>query len=141
MPNWLFSAQTLPGDVFYRSSLWFIMRLLMADVFFKSGLTKISDFNQTIDLFKYEYKVPIFSPEIAAIAATAGELLLPILLLLGLTTRFAAAGLFVMTLVIEFTYQHYDIHYFWALILSVLLVTGPGSWSLDQLISRRYFNK
>ena len=77
------------------------IRLYLAKFFFSSGLTKIADFNRTVALFTDEYKVPVLPPEIAAVLSTTAELSLPVLLVIGLFTRFAGIGLFVMTLVIE----------------------------------------
>ena len=66
---------------------------------FLSGLTKLRDGETTLALFMDEYKVPLLSPEIAAAAGTAGELVLPVLLAFGLAGRFAAAGLSVVNAV------------------------------------------
>ena len=73
-----------------------LARLYVAQVFFMSGLTKIRDWEITVSLFTDEYKVPYLSPELAALLGTAGELVLPVLLVFGLMGRFAALGLFVV---------------------------------------------
>ena len=116
------------------------LRLWIANVFWKSGLTKIATWSSTIDLFAYEYKVPLLSPELAAQMGTAVELGAPVLLLLGLGARPAAAALLVMTAVIEFTYESYPIHQVWALILLLILFQGAGKASLDYFI-RKFFQK
>ncbi|HEY0817858.1 MAG TPA: DoxX family membrane protein, partial [Rhizobacter sp.] len=74
-------------------------RFYVAQVFFMSGLTKIHDWETTLALFADEYQVPLLSPPVAAAMGTAGELVLPVLLLLGLGGRFAALGLFVVNAV------------------------------------------
>jgi len=72
-------------------------------------------------------------------AATA-EHLLPLLLLLGLATRFSALGLLGMTLVIQlFVYPGaYATHATWAAALLYLVARGPGLFSIDHLLTRQY---
>jgi len=104
-------------------------------VFFSSGLTKFADMEETIELFDIEedgeYALSFLPAEPAAYLATAGELILPVLLMLGLLTRFSAAGLFVMSLVIQIFVFDLDTHYYWMLILGMLIGTGGGKLSLD----------
>ena len=68
-------------------------RLYIAQVFWLAGLTKIRDWETTLLLFTEEYRVPLLPPAWAAVSGTAGELLLPVLLVLGLGGRLAALGL------------------------------------------------
>lgn len=110
----------------------------MAKVFFLSGLTKLNDWGNTLFLFAEEYQVPLIPPEFAATMATAVELSCPVLLVLGLGTRAAALALLGMTAVIEFTYLDHTDHYFWAMLLGVLLCFGAGRLSLDYLLRRRF---
>ena len=84
--------------------LLLLFRLWIANVFFKSGLTKIDDWDTTLLLFTEEYHVPLLPPAIAALLATAGELGLSALLALGLGARFAAAGLFILNAVAVISY-------------------------------------
>ncbi len=114
------------------------MRFWMARIFFYSGLSKISDWQATIYLFQNMYKVPVINPEIAAYLAAAVELTCPIFLILGLATRFATIPMLVMTAVIEFTYLNLIDHSYWAMLLFTILFYGPGLWSLDYLIKRRW---
>ena len=67
------------------------LRLWVAAVFFRSGLTKVQSWDTTILLFTNEYHVPLLSPELAAVLGTAAELVLPVFLALGLGGRLAAA--------------------------------------------------
>lgn len=113
------------------------MRLWIANVFWNSGMSKLSDWQGTIALFADEYKVPILPPEIAAMLGTATELSMPILLVVGLGSRFAASALLFMTAVIEFTYMHFDIHEVWALMLLAIILQGAGKASLDFLIRKK----
>jgi putative oxidoreductase len=112
-------------------------RIYIANVFFLSGLTKLRDWDITLALFNDDYKVPLLPPEIAAYAGTAGELVLPVLLVLGLGGRFAAVGLSVVNLVAVLSLA--DIaepalqqHVFWGSLLVGLVLWGPGRWSVDR---------
>ena len=115
----------------------FGMRLWIADVFWKSGLAKLNDWEGTIALFADEYQVPVLPPELAAYMGTAVELIAPVLLVIGLGTRFAALSLLIMTAVIEFTYLHFDIHLVWALMLALILTQGAGKASIDYFIHKK----
>ncbi|MGH6641590.1 DoxX family protein [Hypericibacter sp.] len=114
-----------------------LLRLGVALAFWRSGLTKLPFGNPTIiALFRDEYRVPLLPPEIAAYLATSLELTCPILLILGLLTRPAAAALLAQTLVIQlFVYpENYPDHLLWAGPLIYLLLRGPGRWSFDAKI-------
>ena len=82
------------------------------------------DWSSTLILFEYEHPVPFLSPEIVAFIGTSLEIICPILLVLGLGTRFAASLLLIMTAVIEFTYQHSMDHIYWASLLLFLITQG-----------------
>ncbi|MEE4380878.1 MAG: DoxX family membrane protein, partial [Pseudomonadales bacterium] len=91
-------------------------------------------------LFEYEYAVPLLAPGTAALLATIAEHLFPLLLVLGLGTRWAALGLLAMTGVIQiFVYLGaWPTHGVWAAVLLWLLVRGAGALSLDHwLVQRR----
>ena len=114
-----------------------LARLYVASVFFRSGLTKIRDFDTTLALFVDEYHVPLLNPTVAAYLGTGAELLFPVLLVAGLATRFAAAGLSVLNVVAvlsltEIAEAALQGHIFWGSLLAVLLLWGPGRWSLDH---------
>lgn len=112
-------------------------RFWMASVFFKSGLTKTANWDNTLMLFEYEYGVPILPTEVAAYMATAGELILPWLLVFGFGARIGALGLLVMTLVIEFlVYPGTTEHYYWMLLLGAIAARGPGLYSVDAWLRR-----
>ena len=113
------------------------MRLWIANVFWKSGISKLSDWEGTISLFADEYKVPVIPPEIAAQMGTGVELIAPVLVALGLGARLGAAGMLFMTGVIEFTYMHFDVHVIWALMLSLILTQGAGKVSVDYFIYKK----
>lgn len=118
------------------------LRLYVARVFLLSGITKIGDWSVTLALFENEYHVPLLSPSVAAALGTATELSMPVLLALGLGTRFAAGVLFVFNIVAVVSYPDLpDIavkdHILWGLMLLVLLVYGAGRISADRWLERR----
>ena len=80
--------------------------------------------------------LPLVPPEIAAPMAAFAEHALPILLVAGLFTRFAALGLLGMTAVIEiFVYPDaWPTHLSWAGLLLPLIALGGGRLSLDRLL-------
>lgn len=120
-------------------------RLAIGLVFWNSGRTKVDGWNifhvndKTLFLFQEEYKVPLLKPELAALMAQIAEHVFPVLLIVGLATRFSALALFGMTLVIAiFVYpEAYVIHGTWATVLLMLVKYGPGKIALDHLIARR----
>jgi putative oxidoreductase len=120
-----------------------VIRVFIAMVFFKSGLTKIASWASTVSLFENEYAVPLLSPEVAAALGTAVELTFPVLLVLGLGTRLSAFALFVFNIVAVISYPGlgevglHD-HQTWGLLLLVTLLHGAGALSLDHLIGRRF---
>lgn len=119
-----------------------LARLYVAQVFFLSGLTKIRDWETTVSLFTDEYKVPYLSPELAALLGTAGELVLPVLLVLGLTGRFAALGLFVVNAIAvislsEIAPAALQQHITWGVLLALLAIYGCGKWALDHWLIKR----
>ena len=135
----------------------FVARFSIAAVFWKSGQTKVEGLaldlvegsvslgwprlsDTALTLFRHEYKLPFIAPELAAPLAAAAEHVLPALILLGLATRFSALGLLVMTLVIQLLVYPgaYPTHGTWAAVLLYLMARGPGAWSVDHLIARRW---
>lgn len=119
-----------------------LARGYVAQVFFLSGLTKLRDWSVTLALFQDEYKVPLLPPEVAAVLGTAGELVLPVLLVLGLGGRFAALGLSVVNLVAvvslsEVAPAALQQHITWGVLLGALALYGCGKWTVDAwLLSR-----
>lgn len=137
---------------YYRSSHWLahavpaldvLLRLFLANVFFKSGLVKIQSWDSTLYLFRDEYHVPLLPPDLAAYLATSGELGLSVLLVFGLFGRFAALGLSILNAVAAYSYYDQlseagrNQHLYWGLLLAVLLLHGVGRWSLDTWLEKR----
>lgn len=117
------------------------VRLWVANVFWKAGVSKFESFSTTIQLFKYEYSVPLLSPEFAAYVATFSELFFPVLLVLGLGGRLAALALFGFNIVAVISYPGLtevgrEQHVVWGILLLVTIAHGPGKLSLDYLIGR-----
>lgn len=115
------------------------LRVFPALVFWQSGRTKVEGLrikDSTFYLFEHEYALPLIPPDLAAVAATAAEHLLPVLLILGLCTRLSALGLLAMTAVIQvFVYPGaWVTHGLWAAALLALVAAGPGRWSLDRVL-------
>lgn len=119
-------------------ALLLFIRFWMARIFFYSGLTKIGSWQSTIYLFQHEYKVPIIPTEIAAFMGTTFELCCPGLLLIGLASRLASLPLLAMTIVIQFTYLDLIDHIYWAILFGIIILYGPGRFSLDYYIRRGF---
>lgn len=120
-----------------------IIRLYVANVFWKSGVNKFQSWETTVFLFEYEYSVPLLSPEVAAAAGTFTELFFPVLLVIGLMGRFSAFVLFVFNIVAVLSYPTLNDagiiqHTLWGLLLMGLMVHGVGKLSLDQLLKSRW---
>lgn len=120
-----------------------VVRLWVANVFWKSGVASVQDWETTMDLFTYEYKVPLLSPPIAAVLGTGAELIFPVLLVVGLATRFSAASLFILNIVAVISYPGLGEvglrdHIYWGMLLLVTLLHGPGKISVDHLIRRKW---
>jgi putative oxidoreductase len=132
-----------PLDLAVKPLLLLGFRLYVAQVFFMSGLTKIQSWSSTLSLFEYEYNVPIIPPEIAAYMATAGELVLPVMLVLGFFSRPAALGLFILNVVAAISYPDISAagtneHIIWGTMLAVVFAFGPGTLSIDKILSNRW---
>jgi len=120
------------------------IRLWVADVFWKSGLTKIASWDNTVLLFENEYSVPLLSPEVAAALGTFTELVFPVFLVLGLGGRFAAFVLFVFNYIAVISYPDLNPaglkdHMYWGILLLVPLFHGPGKISVDHFIKRKFW--
>lgn len=139
------------------SPIALLARCAIAAVFWKSGQTKVEGFaldviegqfhwgwphlsDSAVALFKDEYRVPLIPPEWAAPMAALGEHLFPLLLVLGLASRFSALALLGMTLVIQvFVYPGaYPTHATWAAVLLYIVARGPGAVSVDHMIAKRF---
>ena len=135
----------------------FIARFSIAAVFWNSGQTKVQGFvvnlvsgefklgwpslsDSALALFQDEYKLPFIPPDLAAPMAATAEHVFPLLILIGLGTRFSALALLGMTLVIQlFVYPGaYATHGTWAAVLLSLMARGPGNLSVDHWLASRH---
>jgi len=126
-----------------------VLRIALAVPFWKSGMLKWHGFLQlndtAIDLFTSEFQLhlpggpyPFPAPAVVAFLSGCGEVTFPVLLVLGLGTRFAAAGLLLMTLVIELTVPDgWPIHLTWAAMALGIAAWGPGRISIDHWLGGR----
>ena len=123
------------------------LRVYVGWQFFKAGLLKIENWDSTLFLFQYEYKVPLLGPENAAVLGTIGELAFPALLWAGFAGRLSALGLQFVNIIAVVSYAHVIFnpefgtgalkdHLYWGLMLLVITVYGPGRASLDYLLTR-----
>ena len=136
---WIWAERAIQGLNALQPAAQLWARWYIAGVFFRSGLTKISDWETTLALFSDEYHVPLLSPPVAAVLGTSAELALPALILLGLCTRFAAAGLSILNVVAVLSVEDMPVaafqqHVFWGSVLMALLLWGAGRWSIDHCL-------
>ncbi len=128
-----------------QSLLLLATRFYVGWQFTKSGWGKITTWDSTLGLFRDEYHVPLLPPDVAAVMGTCGELGFPILLYLGLFTRLGALGTFFVNTMAMISYRQVLFadgaipldHILWGYMLLVVLVFGPGKFSLDYLLQRR----
>ena len=125
-----------------------VLRIGLAVPFWRSGVNKWDGFLQLNDvavlLFASEFKLHLPggpydfpAPGVMAFITGSAEILLPILLVLGLATRMTAAGLLLMTLIIQLTVPHgWPLHVTWAAMALAIMAWGPGRISLDYWIDR-----
>lgn len=144
------------------SGVSLLARFMMASIFWKSAITKIafeedglSEFSlaqiwnvvtlnwtvsdNTYMLFEYEYALPIVPTELGAHIALTAEILLPMALIMGLFTRYAALALLGMTTVIQvFVYPNlWSVHGLWAIALLVIITHGGGRLSVDNFLCKK----
>ena len=133
--------QRIPNDL-----VAVIARLSIAGVFWRSGETKLDGWSvsdSAVYLFENEYRLPLIDPWLAAHLAAFAEHFFPVLLVIGLASRFSALALLAMTLVIEiFVYPDaWPTHGTWAVCLLFIAARGPGRLSIDALIARQVRNR
>ncbi len=148
--NWIVQTTVRAMAFIPRDLIAVLARFAVGLTFFKSGLTKLEGASvyeklisfdiadKTYFLFENIYKVPLLPNALATQSATIAEIVCPILLWLGLMSRYAAAALLIMTLVIQLFVKPgaYHDHAFWAVCLLFIMRYGPGTLSLDYLIHR-----
>ena len=121
-------------------------RVPVAGVFWLSGRTKVDGWNifrineSAVLLFENEFQLPLLNPVFAAHITALAEHVFPVLLVIGLATRYSALALLVMTAVIQiFVFPDaWPTHGTWAACFLILIARGPGEISVDHLIARRF---
>jgi putative oxidoreductase len=110
-------------------------RIAVAHVFWQSAQTKLASWPVTIQLFAFEYRLPVIDPAIAAPLATGAELVGSVLLFFGFFARFGALILLGVTATIQiFVFPgHWAEHLLWASVLLLILARGPGKISIDKI--------
>jgi len=123
------------------------VRFWIAYIFLASGLLKLQSWDTTVNLFAYEYNVPLLNPYFAAVLGTATEVILPILLILGLGGRFCILLFFLYNAVAAISYpvlwtpqgaMGLEQHINWGLLLMMLALHGSGKLSLDHWLHLRH---
>lgn len=126
-----------------------VVRIALAVPFWRSGILKWHGFLQLSDtavtLFTDEFMLhlpggpyPFPAPAVFAFLSACGEVGFPVLLVLGIGTRFAAVGLLLMTCIIELTVPDgWPVHITWAAMALAIAAWGPGRVSIDYWLGDR----
>ncbi len=141
-------AEQMVKAIAMPSLVQLVMRVALAVPFWKSGILKWDGFLKLSDvavtLFTDEFMIHLPggpyhypAPGVMAFLSGCGEITFPVLLLLGLATRFAALGLLGMTLIVELTVPDgWPVHITWAAMALGIMAYGPGRVSLDHVARR-----
>ena len=138
-------ASRLVQAIALPSLVQLVMRLALAVPFWRSGILKWDGFlklsDTAVTLFSDEFMLHLPggpyhfpAPAVMALLSGCGEIMFPVLLVLGLGTRFAALGLLFMTLIVELTVPDgWPIHLTWAAMALGIMAWGPGRISIDHV--------
>ncbi|WP_027819457.1 DoxX family protein [Paraburkholderia bannensis] len=126
-----------------------LLRIALALPFLRSGHTRWNGFLSispaTLFLFENQFKLHVLgaaydfpAPDTIALLVATAEVTLPVLLILGLATRFTALALLIMTGVIQLVFPDgwANFHLYWAALAIGIMALGPGPLSLDRPISQ-----
>ena len=139
-------ASRLVQAIALPSLVQLVMRLALAVPFWRSGILKWDGFlklsDTAVTLFSDEFMLHLPggpyhfpAPAVMAFLSGCGEIMFPVLLVLGLGTRFAALGLLFMTLIVELTVpEGWPIHLTWAAMALGIMAWGPGRISIDHVV-------
>ena len=134
-----------------------VLRLAIARVFFFDGQARVDGPHIALNLHGFDFSfilplqvkaltytslltgyLPLPVPAgVAAYLLSSAEFALPIMLVLGFGTRFAAFGLLAVTAMLQVYVMPealWSLHVYWAAILLVLISRGPGELSIDHMI-------
>ncbi len=112
-----------------------ILRLLVAQAIFRSGLVKLGDWDTALNLARFEYPVSWMAPETAALVGLVIEIAGPVLLLLGLFTRGAAFSILLLLAVSQVEYVAIDLNLWLIAILGWYVLRGAGAFSFDRALA------
>ena len=141
-------ASQLVRAIAQPSLVQLLLRVALAVPFWRSGILKWDGFLQLSDtavtLFTDEFMLhlpggpyPFPAPTVMAFLSGCGEIIFPILLVLGFATRFAALGLLFMTVIVELTVPDgWPVHITWTAMALGIMAWGPGRVSIDYVIRR-----
>jgi putative oxidoreductase len=141
-------ASRLVQTIAAPSLVQLMMRLALAVPFWRSGILKWNGFlnlsDTAVTLFTDEFMLhlpggPYHYPAPAATAFLSGcaEIMFPVLLVIGLATRFAALGLLLMTVIVELTVpEGWPVHITWAAMSLGIIAWGAGRFSIDYWLQR-----
>jgi putative oxidoreductase len=133
------------------SLVQFVMRVALAVPFWRSGVLKWNGFlklsDTAVTLFTDEFMLHLPGgpyhypmPAVMAFLSGCGEIIFPVLLVVGLATRFAALGLLLMTLIVELTIPTgWPMHITWAAMALGIMAWGPGRFSIDFWLQKAMF--
>ncbi|MBN6739606.1 FAD-dependent oxidoreductase [Acidithiobacillus sp. MC6.1] len=113
-----------------------LIRLWLAKVFFVSGVLKDFGLNLAPYLPSAAYPVPWVEPLSPTYLGATIQMVIPVLLVLGLATRWAALYMLILVLVVQFNYLAMDINLYSAVLFGWFVVCGPGPLSLDRFLAR-----
>jgi putative oxidoreductase len=102
-----------------------------------SALVPVDVAPSTFAFFTAKFAASPVPPVLAAYVVSYAEFILPILLVLGFASRFAAIGLLGLTALFQFYLMPdalWTAHIYWAAMLLVLISRGPGQISIDHII-------
>ncbi len=149
MMDMIRKANALAGTIYVESVALLVTRFALAGIFFRSARTKVEEGSilTVSDTALYQFgdapfnNVPVLNGDLGAYVTTYVEHILPLLLFAGLFTRFAAAGLLVMTLAIQiFVFPQsaiwWQTHILWVAMALILIARGGGLFALDRLGDR-----
>lgn len=145
MSLWARLTGMLSGTIVESIAL-FLTRVALAGIFWRSYKTKVeADSWFTITdtqyfLFENEFTGLPIPSDLAVPLTTYAEFLFPVLLVLGLFSRFSAVALAVMALVIQlFVFPTWDHFFGWDItvlaLAGIIISRGPGTIGIDKILS------
>lgn len=126
-----------------------ILRLFVAYEFWEAGVEKWRGQNWFADIQqKFPFPFNILPAEVNWQIATWAELIFPIALVLGLTSRLSALALMILTAVAWYAVHAglgynignggYKMAVIYLVVLTPILLQGGGAWSLDNALKAKF---